>query len=240
MTTELSIADIKKELNAQIKDPETLKSLLVTTFKGLTADTAKQAMLEGMMRGFTFKDFLQKNVYAVPFGQSYSLVTSIDNARRIGMRNDVVGKTAPIYEEEVITTGEKKVNKIVSCTVTVKRKIKDYIGDFTATVFFDEYNTGRNQWASKPRTMIAKVAEMHALRMACPEDASQMYLEEEYEKETIVEEEIFNLEEHKLKLEACKNLEEVKTVWASLPAKAKGELFTLKEEMKKKYESPKV
>lgn len=237
MSNELSIAEIKKEINNQIKDPATLQTLCATTFKGLNAESAKRALLEGMMRGFTFADFLQKNVYAVPFGQSYSLVTSIDNARKIGMRSGVVGKSAPLFEEIVDKDGKIK---IVSCSITIKRKVGEHIGDFTATVFFDEYNTGRNQWTSKPRTMIAKVAEMHALRMACPEESSQMYLEEEYEKEKIVEIQAINVDEHKVKLEACKNLEELKTVWASLPAQAKKELKDIKETLKKSYESPKV
>ena len=126
------------------------------------------------MRGFEFKDFLDKNIYAVPFGGSYSLITSIDYARKVGMRSGVVGKSAPVYQEQD--------GKIISCSVTIKKEIKGLIGDFTSLVFFDEYNTGRNQWASKPRTMIAKVAEMHALRMACPEELSQAYSEEEYGK----------------------------------------------------------
>ncbi len=36
--------------------------------------------------------------------------------------------------------------------------------------------------------MIAKVAEVHALRKACPEEMSQIYVEEEREKEICKEE----------------------------------------------------
>lgn len=227
-TSQLSIVDIKKELDDQLKNPETLKTLIVTTFKGLNEQSARSAMLEGMMRGFSFVDFINKDIYAVPFSSGYSLVTSIDYARKIGMRSGIVGKSAPTYEE--------KDDKLISCTVTVKRKVPDgYVGDFTATVYFSEYNTGRNQWVQKPRTMIAKVAEMHALRMACPEEMAQSYIEEEYQKEKV--EVVINIEEHKAKLEQCKNLEELKTIWASMPAQAKTELATLKEELKKKYES---
>lgn len=42
-----------------------------------------------------------------------------------------------------------------------------------------EYDTGRNQWAKMPGTMIAKVAEMHALRGAFPSDFQGMYSPEE-------------------------------------------------------------
>ena len=40
--------------------------------------------------GFEFKDFLEKRVYAIPYGQSYSLVASIDHFRTIGSRSGVV------------------------------------------------------------------------------------------------------------------------------------------------------
>lgn len=171
----VSLIKIKSQVNRFIADPETLKSLVDTTFKGLSEQIAKRAMMEGVMRGFNLRDFLEKNIYAIPFKDGYSLVTSIDYARKIGMRSGVVGKSEPVFVEEN--------GKIISCKVTIKRKIKDYIGDYTATVFFDEYDTKRNLWLTKPRTMISKVAEMHALRMACPEEMSQIYVEEEFAKE---------------------------------------------------------
>ena len=131
-------------------------------------------MFEGMTRGFTFKNFLEKDVYAIPFKDRYSLITSIDYARKLGMRSGVVGKSEPTIEE--------KDGNVISCTVTIKRKVNDYVGDYTAKVYFDEYNTGKNLWLTKPRTMICKVAEMHALRSACPEEMDKVYVEEEMQK----------------------------------------------------------
>src|SRR3954452_3942114 len=92
------LVEIKKEIDKQLANAETVNSLLQTTFKGLQAPVMKRALLEGMMRGFSFTDFLQKNIYAIPYSGSYSLVTSIDYARKIGMRSGVVGKSAPTYE----------------------------------------------------------------------------------------------------------------------------------------------
>jgi len=195
MSKELNLIEIKNSINKQIADRETFTTLCETTFKGLTPQKAKQAMLEGLMRGFKFEDFLKKDVYAVPFKGNYSLVTSIDHNRKIGMRSGVVGKEKPEYEY-------KEDGTVESCTVTVKKQAKEsnYIGDYIATVFFDEYYSGHknpdgsirvNQygqvkptlWDTKPRTMIAKVAEMHALRMACPEELSNSYIEEDYSQE---------------------------------------------------------
>lgn len=177
-----TVTELKKEIGTFIGNKENLNSLLVTTFKGLSQQSAEQAMLEGMIRGFEIKDFLEKNVYAIPFGQGYSLVTSIDYARKIGMRSGVVGKSAPEF-----TYTDDSRNIVESCSVTIKRMVEDHIGEYTATVFFTEYNTGKQQWAKKPRTMIAKVAEMHALRMACPETLSQAYSEEEFDQGEFIE-----------------------------------------------------
>lgn len=168
------VSQYKAEINAQLADKETLESLLQVTFKGLEAPVAKRAMLEGYFRGFTFTDFLKKNVYAIPFKTGYSLVTSIDYARKIAQKSSV-WQSKPDFEVDDGT--------IVSCTVTAFRRIGQDVAEYPATVFFEEYSTNNNLWLTKPRTMIAKVAEMHALRKACPEEMSQLYTEEEFDKE---------------------------------------------------------
>lgn len=62
---------------------------------------------------------------------------------------------------------------------------KVYHKDFTVPVYqeadFAEYNTGRNLWLTKPKTMIKKVAESMALRKAF--NVSGVYAPEEMEKE---------------------------------------------------------
>ncbi|WP_311564329.1 phage recombination protein Bet [Peptoniphilus duerdenii] len=47
--------------------------------------------------------------------------------------------------------------------------------EFYHTVAFDEYNTGKSTWVSKPATMIRKVALVQALREAFPEDYQGLY-----------------------------------------------------------------
>ncbi len=220
-----NIIEIQTEIKKELGNKSVMDALVATTFKGLAVPQIYLAVQEGILRGFEFKDFLEKNVYAIPYGSGYSLVTSIDYARKMGMKSGIVGVSAPTYEE--------KDGKIISCSITVKRKVSDYIGEYSATVYFDEYNTKRNQWTTKPRTMIAKVAEMHALRKACPEELSQAYSEEEKQKEIEVPE--FDVAPFKAKLEATKTMAEIKTVWNALPAEAKKELETLKDELKLKY-----
>lgn len=173
---------INTTLNRELADPKTVGALLATTFKGLDATKMKQALMEGMIRGFEFRDFLVKDIYAIPFAAGYSLMTSIDHARKRGMRSDVLGVGEPTYG---MTTDGKKIEW---CAITIKRLVKGHIGEFTAKVYFDEYykagyNGKPSLWDTKPRTMIAKVAEMHALRKACPEELSHIYVEEEFESE---------------------------------------------------------
>lgn len=225
-----NIIEIQSEIKKELANKDVLNALVATAFKGLETKQVYLAIQEGMMRGFQFKDFLEKNVYAVKYGSGYSLITSIDYARKIGMRSGVIGKSAPTFEE--------KDGKIVSCTITIKKSTHGTVGEYSATVFFDEYSTGRNLWTSKPRTMIAKVAEMHALRMACPEELSQSYTEEEVEKEHVASVPVpVDVNSFKTKLKAVKDMNELRVVWSSLPIQAKNELKTLKEELKKKYEN---
>lgn len=232
------VPEIKKEIEALVANKETFTSLMEVTFKGLTPDLAKRAILEAMLQGFTIKDFLTKNIYATPFNQrkgdgwekTYSLVTSVSYARKLGMRNGIVGKSEPQYE--------MADNKILSCTVTVKRKVGDYVGDYTAKVFFNEYTTGKNLWLSKPHTMIAKVAEMHALRMACPEELSNAFIEEEMEQEAEHTEKLsapVDTELYEQTLRATKTVDELAKVWVNIPAEAKAKLISLKNELKAKY-----
>lgn len=57
--------------------------------------------------------------------------------------------------------------------------VDGYHNPIEASVAFAEYNTGKSIWAKKPATMIHKVATMHALRSAFPEELAGMYIAEE-------------------------------------------------------------
>lgn len=182
------IVEYKKEIKAEVlANKEVFNALAQNTFKGLTEKNIPQAILQGMMKGFELKDFMVGNVYALPFWnkkeqrQEFSLVNSIDHARKKAMKAGQSGKSKPtfVYDQD-------DVKKIDSCEVTVWKQGGDDRG-YTALVFFDEYNTGKNLWVSKPKTMISKVAEMHALRMAFPDELQNIYVEEEFEKDRIID-----------------------------------------------------
>lgn len=194
------VQEINSELVKQTKDPATMRALMAVTFKGFKSEQlVKQACLEAMLNGYTFQDLIQKKVYAIPFGDGYSLVQSIEDVRTTAMQSGQCGKSAPEFEE--------KDGKIISCTVTVKRKVGETIGDYTAKVYFDEYNKGRDNWKTKPRTMIAKVAEMHALRMAFPEKLSKAYIEDEFREESTMTNRYKEIEEDSKSLQMGSILE---------------------------------
>lgn len=219
------VSRIKNEINRELGDAETLKSLLDTTFRGFEAPMMKRALLEGMLRGFSFEDFLKKNVYAIPYGGGYSLVTSIDYSRKIAQRSGIIG--SPKQEWELDSAG-----KPISCTVTVQKKVGDTIGDFSATVFFDEFNTGKNQWKDKPKHMIGKVSEMHALRKAFPEELAQTYVEEELQEKEITKIAAIDtdaLKIHEDTLLHFADLEGLDRYWADLPVEYKTKLKSIYE-----------
>jgi hypothetical protein len=193
-TTKMSaVAEAKTVVLHELGNETTQNELVQTVFKGLDVPQMKRAVLEGHLRGFTFKDFLEKNVYAIKYGGGYSLVTGVDFNRKLGMKGGIVGTEAPQYETETDDDGK---TKIISCSVTVNKLFDGgHVGNFTATVYFEEfYKAGReyngkytpSMWDKMPRVMIAKVAEMHALRKACPDELSQSYIEEEMNHNDVV------------------------------------------------------
>ncbi len=235
-STNLIVQKVNRELQKQFEDKETVRTLLTTTFKGMSEMTMRKAILEGMIRGFEFKDFLNKDVYAISFGNDYSLVTSIDYTRKVAAQNGLVGKSAPVYGMD---------NGDMTCSITVKRQVNGIVGEYTSLVYLSEYTTKKNQWLSKPRTMLAKVAEMHALRMAFPEELSKSYIEDESVQKTVVQEEEINLLSISNTFENAKTVEELNDAFRALSVreKANKEVVLLAKERKQSildYDSNKV
>lgn len=199
------VLQIKQEVDEQLKDEEVMNSLIATTFNNLSPYLVRQALVEGMLRGFTFNDFLKRDIYAIPFSNKYTLIASIDYCRKVGMQGGIVGKKAPVFTY-------KESGEIDTCEITIEKKIDNYVGSFTALVAFDEYYKAtfrqgkkiKGLWDTKPKTMIAKVAEMHALRMACPEELSKAYIEEEMGSNNIPEPELVDYAELDNRVEELK------------------------------------
>lgn len=227
------------ELQKELAEPSVMQELMRTTFKGFQSEKlVKQACLEAMVNGYTFQDILKKRVYAIPYGDGYSLVQSIKDVRIIAMESGQIGASAPVYVDD-------ENGRCVTCTVTIKRLLNGHVGDYTATVYFNEYNKpGKNKpnnWDNMPRTMIAKVAEMHALRKAFPEKFEGAYIEEEMMKpaESVEKLKIEKVDTKKAleTLNKAKDLEDLKKKFRSLPREEQGanEVRKLKDKLKKKF-----
>lgn len=172
---------------AQI-DPKTNQLVLtpkhIELIKTQIAPTATQEEFELfiMMAYRTRLDPLMKQLYFIKYEgrngnpDKVSYVTSIDSYRIIAARtHEMAGTDEPRFEYD-------KSGRLTHCSITVYRMVQGQRCPFSAKVKFLEYTTNKNLWTSKPETMLAKVAEAHALRKAFPNDLSGIYTQEEMDR----------------------------------------------------------
>lgn len=127
-------------------------------------------------------DPLAKQISLIKFGGQFTIITTIDGYRAIAEQTgQYAGSDAPVFTftSEVTRDGKAKPD---TCTVTVHKLIQGNTYPFSAMVYFEEYDTGNGNWSKMPRTMLAKVAESHALRKAFPAVMSGMYEESEMDQ----------------------------------------------------------
>ena len=118
-------------------------------------------------------------IYFIKFGGSPGvIVVGIEGFRKRAERS---GKRAGI-KRGVFRNEE---GKCVGAWCEVFRS--DWTEPAREEVSLAEYNTNRNNWAKMPETMIKKVAEAAALRMAFPDDLGGVYIEEEMESRMVEE-----------------------------------------------------
>lgn len=134
-------------------------------------------------------DPLAKQIQCVKFGGSWQYITTIDGHRAIAEQTgQYAGNDAPVFtwHDPAKKSGAgKRIPE--SATVTVYKMLAGQRMPFSATVFWEEYDGGRNNWVSMPCTMLAKVAESHALRKAFPAVLSGTYTGDEMDQAGYVE-----------------------------------------------------
>ena len=119
-----------------------------------------------------------RQIYAVPFGQDkqYSIVIGVEGLVTIAENTGTYGGTTlPEYEWD-------EQGNPVSCSIGVHKIVQGVPSTSFQIVFMDEYSTGKNLWKTKPKTMLKKVALVHALRATFSACAG-MYVEEEIQKQ---------------------------------------------------------
>lgn len=144
------------------------------------------AMVLGLCKAQRLNPF-NKDVYIIKYGNSpASIVTSKEVfTKRANANPDFEGFDAGIVyingRGEVCTREGSAVYKAANeqlvggwCRVYVKGR-----RPFYDEVTLEEYSTGKSGWAKMPATMIRKVALVHCLREAFPDDFQGLYAAEE-------------------------------------------------------------
>lgn len=169
--------------------PQTIRNYLVS---GGGAVTDQEIMMFMSLCRFQHLNPFLKEAYLIKYGNSpATIVTGKDVFTKRAKRNkDYAGKQAGIIVTDSTGAVEEREGTLVLPGETIvggwaKVYIKGYEKPEYAAVSFNEY-AGRksngelnSQWASKPATMIRKVALVQALREAFPEDYSGLYSPEE-------------------------------------------------------------
>ncbi|TPV96206.1 MAG: hypothetical protein B7733_05720 [Myxococcales bacterium FL481] len=114
---------------------------------------------------------LSREIYLQRFrskkeGTTFSTLTQIDGFRVLARRDGLAGIGPKTFEFD-------EAGKLRSCTMTVYRWAGGkYVGpdqpkeEYTATVYWDDYDPGTPQWSSKPAVMLGKCCEAVCHRMA--------------------------------------------------------------------------
>lgn len=181
-----------------------------------------------------FKREIYLSAYGEGSGRQFSVVTGYE----VYIKRAEASGRLDGWKVETSGTGDG-----ISATVTIHRK--DWNRPFTHTVEVLEYiqrtKDGRPNrfWATKPVTMLKKVAISQGFRLCFPEILSGMpytkdEMGEEVEEGIAVVMETTPTVDHAGMLRECTTLEELASTYKAMPADAKKALVALKDEMKAK------
>ncbi len=165
---ESQVAKIREEWT-----PEQMKLITDTVAKGATGDELKLFLYR--CRKLDLDPLKQGQIHFVKYGTGPgTIVIGVDGFRR---RANKTGKLNGINRGVI----KDKDGKLTGGWAEVFRK--DWEKPVREEVSLSEYNTGRAMWAKIPETMIKKIAEVAALRIAFPDELGELHIEEEMEKQ---------------------------------------------------------
>jgi phage recombination protein Bet len=152
--------------------PEQIKLIRDVVAKGASDDELKLFLYRCKNMGL---DPLKPGqIYFIKYGNSPgTIVVGIEGFRT---RANTTGKLAGI--KRGVLRDEK--SRCVGAWAEVFRK--DWNEPAREEVSLTEYNTGKGNWNKMPETMIKKVAEAAALRMAFPDELGGVYTNEEMDQ----------------------------------------------------------
>ena len=150
--------------------------------KEIVCNNAPDNLVEHYIRSckeYGFNPFL-KHGYLVKMGDTYAFIASIQKLRSIAMESgQYAGRTENIFFDQ----NYNKFNEWIFdypptlCKIGIYRKGIET--PFYGTAKFSEFNKGNKFWRDMPSTMLAKVAESIALRLAFPDYIHNVYSEDE-------------------------------------------------------------
>ena len=145
--------------------PEQLKLITDTVAKGATPNELKLFLYRCRVMGL---DPLRSGqIYFVKYGNNPgTVVVGLDGFRS---RASKTGKLAGIKRGAI----KDDKGKLIGAWAEVSRS--DWKDTAREEVALAEYNTGKAMWAKMPETMLKKVAECAALRMAFPDELGGVY-----------------------------------------------------------------
>lgn len=145
-----------------------------TVAKGATDDELEMFFYRAKM--LNANPLMPGQIYFVKFGSSAgTIITGIDTFRN---HAHSTGKLAGVKRGVI----RDSAGKCIGGWCDVYRS--DWKEPAHEEVAMAEYHTGRNNWVKMPETMIKKVAEVAAYRMAFPQQLGGLYVHEEMEKVT--------------------------------------------------------
>lgn len=151
---------------------EQLELIKSTVAKGATNDELKLFLYRAKNMGLDPLKVGQ--IYFVKYGNNPgTIIIGLDGFRAIAGKSNKHSGT----ERGVTRNAE---GRCISAWCKVYRH--DWQHAAFEEVSMSEYNTGKAKWASMPETMLKKVAECAALRMAFPDQLGEAYSEEEMDQ----------------------------------------------------------
>lgn len=152
--------------------PEQMKLITSTVARGATPD--ELALFLYRCKNMGLDPLKPGQVHFIKYGNNPgTIVTGIDGFRAKAHRSKLLSG---------IKRGVLRDDKGACVGGWAEVSRKDWTSPARAEVSLSEYSTGKAMWAKMPETMIQKVAEAAALRMAFPDDLSGLYTEEETHK----------------------------------------------------------
>ena len=168
----IEMAETKEVIKVEKKEIETPKITKDTIIEYLNAfgfsglnDNEKKQFIE-IAVAFNLNPF-KREIYCIPYGQGSDRRLSIMTGYEVYLKR--ASRLNVLNGWNVKIEGEGQKAKAI---LTIYRK--DWNEPFTHEVYMNEYNTQKSLWATKPITMLKKVAVAQGFRLAFPDEFGGM------------------------------------------------------------------